>query len=758
MPDPTITTTDLEEVLKTLSERVKELSGHFSNVVTKIETIFPATSKFSTTLESLSKSFGVSSKGLGDSLKKLVESFEELEEHAEKLNNTLEKARDLFGEEFRKKIAELEIDFRSTIEVYSEDFREFTDTLEKNAGTVNSLGKEIYNFIYKVTEGKISVFEASKQLSDFTTKIVDLWESATVRKTLKLTKDATDTLVLLYNRFNMISEMTKRNIRNALEPYINKIKEHIGTLKEAVPVGSEFANQLSEIEKHFEKIKDTATPDELKKINDELIKMTESLTKMIGHLKDYSKSAKEIILAQKTLNELYDNFKKTASTIPGPLGTMLTQLAGLLKKFGDIVLAIKGVSASLEFLKTFATYVKQLTAIVGAGSVALGSVVVIVVALAEALRQLAVSGAQLIKTTTSAFGQLIFGTTSINAFTKGLINAWTILYSTTDIIKKSGEVLTVLRPIISTSIHNLYEGVDGFATRAAQFSLVIDRVARGLGTTAKELSGDLLEFATFFGFSVDKYINMGREGARELLRLYAGFSRKVTELVNMTGKEITSVFKSTFEYLMWLTKDAKAKSFALLEDLLKVVGTTVKNFGGTIEHTKTLLSSLSQAVQSSTWDMYLGVLAATGRWTGTLDDMIHKAFTTEPIQRMYETVNYFRSIAKESAGLQKTWVYFVPQLRSAVERVPAMAQHLGTILDRWIREVSVGHVDSRKAFEQALEGAGLSADQIEDAMLAVDALGDPLKMIVNLLQRLVDIASNMLGIWKVAGAAVRIVR
>jgi hypothetical protein len=742
----------LERSLKELSSNIKTLSDHLSTLNQKVTDLLSPTIGLGNTVKQLTEALGASTKeftSTGQAIERVTEEFEKLRKVSSELAKTgIEDVSKELGNFFEVGLPRyLEKFFEFFKTGYYETLGTIADSFKESSGHLKKFGSELSDFLYTVQ--KKSIAELVRGLKDL--------------------KKKSDDLLIIYKGISPELTNTRAKLQDLLDyletdlsffsAYVKgSIEGIIASFKKAVPGGTFLAKRIEELSKKFEEIKDSASIEKFEELYRELEKIRETIGKMSAAFAQYNKDIAALILAHVSINEQFEKFKNIVSALPSPLSNIITKLAAFAKKVADTVLSFANLAGTFKVITEFGNYIKELISIVSAGRATAAGVTTAILALLEIIRQLILQSAQLTKAAIEAFGQLTFGVTSLRDFTLSLTRTWSILYSTTDIIEKTGEVFNVLRPVTSSFINNFYDGVHRMSKATVEFSLVIDRVARGLGISAKELSSDLLDFATYFRFSIDSFLKEGREGARRLLRIWAGFNNELIRLANVTGREFISTFKPAFEQLMWLGETTTSAFYKRVREMVVAVSSEVQKMGGTIDHTKTLLSTLSQAVQSATWDMYLGVLAATGRWTGTLDDMIAKAFTTEPVERMFEITKYFREIAKYSAGLEKTWAYFVPPLKAAVERVPAMATKLGEVIETWMARMQTPGVSARESFIQALEKAGMTADQIEDVMLAVDALGDPLKMIVNLLQRLLDIVTSWLGLWRVTNRVVRMVR
>jgi uncharacterized protein YoxC len=742
----------LERSLKELSSNVKTLSDHLSTLNQKVTDLLSPTVGLGNTVKQLTEVLGMGTEkftSTGQAIKQVTEELEKLKEVSSRLaktdiKDTSEKLRDLFETDVPKHLGKFFELFRKE---YHEKLGGYAAKFAVASGHLGKFGKELSSFLYDIQ--KKSFTELVRGLEDLAKRSTDL-----IGIYGSTRKELTSTQGKLQDLLNYL----ERDLTSLSSSAKTLVEAMIASFKQTIPEGTFLAKRIEELSKKFEEVKEKAPIEKLKEFYEELEEIRETIGKAGEALSRYNKDVASLILAHISIGDQFEKFKNIASMLPSPLSNIVIKLAAFAKKIADTTLSLMNLTGSFKIVAEFSRYIRDLISIIGIGRATVAGVTMSILILLEIIRQLILGSVQLTKAAMEAFGQLTFGVTSLRDFTLSLTRTWSILYSTTDIIKKTGEVFSVLRPVTSGFIDNFYRGVHGVSEATVEFSLVVDRVARGLGISAKELSSDLLSFATYFRFSIDSFLKDGREGARKLLRIWAGFNHELIQLANITGREFMSTFRPVFEQLMWLGETTTSNFYKRVREMVAAVSSEVQKMGGTIDHTKTLLSTLSQAVQSATWDMYLGVLAATGRWTGTLDDMIAKAFTTEPVERMFEITRYFREIAKYSAGLEKTWAYFIPPLRAAVERVPAMATKLGEVIESWMARMQVPGVTARESFIQALEQAGMTADQIEDVMLAVDALGDPLKMLVNLVQRLIDIVTSWFGLWRAAGRIVRMVR
>jgi len=745
----------LERSLKEFNNNIKTLSDHLSTLNQKVTDLLSPTMGLGNTVKQLAEIFKISDEefvSTGQAIKQVTAALEDLKNASFELakNKAIEEASENLRKFFEEDLLSHLKGFLELFKKYGQDLGKLAVNFSTSTGHLAEYGKELSRFLYHIREK--SVAELTESIDNFIKRAEELegiYKGSTVISEIVATKN---------NLQDLLNYLKKEDFTKLVEEAKDNIEKMITSLKNVIPAGTIFAKKIEDLSKTFTDIRDKVSIEKLKEFYEELKKISEMIGKIGPAFAQYNKDIAALILAHVSINEQFEKFKNIVSALPSPLSNVITKLAAFAKKAADTVLSFANLAGTFKVITEFGNYIKELVSIVSAGRATAAGMAAAVLALLEIIRQLILQSAQLTKAAIEAFGQLTFGVTSLRDFTLSLTRTWSILYSTTDIIEKTGEVFNVLRPVTSSFIDNFYNGVHAISKATVEFSLVIDRVARGLGISAKELSSDLLNFATYFRFSIDSFLKEGREGARRLLRIWVGFNNELIRLANITGREFISTFKPAFEQLMWLGETATSGFYKRVREMVAAVSSEVQKMGGTIDHTKTLLSTLSQAVQSATWDMYLGVLAATGRWTGTLDDMIAKAFTTEPVERMFEITKYFREIAKYSAGLEKTWAYFVPPLKAAVERVPAMATKLGEVIELWMERMQTPGVSARESFIQALEKAGMTADQIEDVMLAVDALGDPLKMIVNLLQRLLDIVTSWLGLWRVTNRVVRMVR
>jgi hypothetical protein len=172
---------------------------------------------------------------------------------------------------------------------------------------------------------------------------------------------------------------------------------------------------------------------------------------------------------------------------------------------------------------------------------------------------------------------------------------------------------------------------------------------------------------------------------------------------------------------------------------------TAKGMNITTEHLKTIFQTVAGAMESTTWDMYYGVLATQGKMTGTLEQNLTKAFSATPIQRFVTSLAFFKDVAKDFAGLGDAWPAFHPMFESLSRELPNLVAPLQKALSNLSTDQLNKLASTPQGFIDMLkESSNFSAEEIVAVQRTTAALENPMQTLVTIGYKILDQLSTFL--------------
>ena len=743
------------DIAAALSRLINEVSGKVSGLVSAIRSTFPTLSDLETSIDKVSELFGSSSKSVKDFANELYKfgevtrgvsvAISKQTELSQKLRNVsqgvLQAITDVIQAN-QKQIAGIKTQTSHLVSVFSK--------LKDNIAIVPEISdlkaslQELNTIIEALSKGTAvsqdSIERLKNRLAELnnitgvasknTTELVYYEEKSTQHR-IKMAESLRDSFSNVVESIDSIISLNKK-LKDEIDSALSPLKEYVTQfepLTKYSPIVRELYDQITSKIGQLGKTM-PVTGEAIRSLLEDIKKLGSIVSVVTAITKEYSKSTIEYVAHQVVTNAAFREFSERMALLPGPIRSIAMSLGKFTVTIGSFIQAIKSVHGIVkDSIAAFTNLAK--TAL---GFSTLASIIASVVTLVYTLYQGLMRVASLTVETTKAFGMYSFAARDITEFTKKIVSSWYgLAYSAEKVIQSVAAVTNILTPV-GTTLDDLAKSAEK-TDAIVSFSLTIDRVARTFGTTAERLSEDLMRFSAYFGRNLSAIIEAGRKGAIDLLKQYTSFNRALLTRIRLTADEVIKTFGGVLERLMWVISEGGRDQLSYMigiADAVKKAVTSVRGvLGATVEHTRVLMSQFAEMISGTTWETYAGILAATGRWTGTLDEMVHKALVTTPFEKARETARFFMDIAKTSAGLSQTWVAFVPQFREIIRRFPEEVDVLREAIERW---VSRPEIDFRKALEES----GASVEKVDEIMLTIDALGNPLQTIITLIRRMLD--------------------
>jgi predicted nucleic acid-binding Zn-ribbon protein len=747
---------ELSRVTKDMFSSINELASKVSALTSAIKETFPAVDKTSSYVNRLASAFGQTSISATEFTNKIYEMGKSMIDVVDKIKtergnlintvNAVVKAYESLRGQTASQLTKFRDDLSHLIGTLTNESRRLSGTLADNSAKyrdfrilLTNLEKVVHDVLSGTIPSNINEVVRSFQevsqsigvLRGGTSGLVSASETS-----IEMVKDLRDLVLDLSKRskdlimFGDLSKEATQKVKDSFKSYLQSVEpltKHNEVLKKQYDI---LKARIEKID--AESLLTSGSITELVKSLDELKTIAEETVELV---KEYSKSTVEFVVWQHIANDAFKRFSEKMAQLPKSVQTIATSIGKLVLNVVTFVRSIMtGASSIIDAAKSLAEFVKTIleakkTAVVLAG---------IAAAVIAALRALYEAGMRVIGLTvevTKSFGDYVFGLRDVRKFTFDLMGSWSsLVYSTETVIKAISDVINVFIPLGETFESVTKRGVGDIIS----FSMTIDRFARSIGTTASELSDRLVKFASYFGYNLREIINSGRKGASTVLQMYSNFAGYVLRRIRLTMTDVMQIFSGVFERIMWMGSQFSSINSQLMTNVVSAIAAAGKTFSLTVEHSRKLAGQFAEIISGTTWDMYAGILAATGRWTGSLDEMVRKALVTTPFEKARETAVFFMDIAKYNAGLKDTWLAFVPQFREIIRRFPEEIDVLREAVETWVRNRNID-------FRDALARSGLSVDKIDEMMLVMDSLGNPLQTLITLVKRILDKLSLIAG-------------
>ena len=756
MADLPIITSEFEKAAKVVNTSVNELVNRISTLTTTIKETFPAIDKS-----------GVYSNKLADALNKTTVSTKEFVDEMYKLGKA---SKDIINK-VKGARTELIDTIDSVTQVQEKRVAQWKSVLEEIQNNIDYLLSAIPSEISRQGKSIASLepiyadfIESLKELKTATSSILagtiptDISKAVTSFQDLSqavnlLASNSKNLIVVGKKQIGMIESLYKRvqKIADRSKTLINISKTYDILIQEVKDSLKSYLLSVEPLTKHNEvlrkqydmlstKIEEIGTkvPFTAEAIS-EIVKNIDSLKAIIEEtselIKEYSKSTAKFIVWQHMANDAFKRFSEKMAQLPKPIQTIVTSIGKFVLNMTTFVRSIvAGAGSVVDAIKSLREFVKTILEVKNV-SMTFAGIVTTIITIFYALYEAGMRVTRLTAETVKSFGEYVFGLQDVSQFTYKLINSWSsLIYSTETVIKTVSDVMNVFTPLGETFESITKRG----ASSIISFSMTIDRFARSIGTTANELSGRLVKFASYFGYNLETIIKQGRKGALDILQMYSNFAGYILRRIRLTMTEVTQTFSSVFERIMWMGSQFSSINSQLMARVVSAIAATGKTFSLTVEHSRKLAEQFAEVISGVTWDTYAGILAATGRWTKSLDDMVYKSLVTTPFEKARETAQFFMNIAKYNAGLEKTWLAFVPQFREIIRRFPEETDVLRNAVETWVQNRNID-------FKEALSKSGLSVDKIDEIMLVMDAFGNPLQTLITLVKRILDKLTLIVG-------------
>jgi predicted nuclease with TOPRIM domain len=730
-----------------------EFASKLSTLTSTIKETFPAIDKASSYANKLASAFNETSMSVAEFADKIYEMGKDMakvvgqikatrEELIETVSTTLG-SYESFLKDQSKQLARFQSDLSDFVRTLANEsmrlggalsessskYREYRKTLAKLEEIVRSvLSGTIPDNVDEVVRSFQEMSQAIKERTGSQEGLVTASEDS-----IEMVKDLKNEALELSKGAEALIEVGTRS-STAIQGIKNSLKSYLQSVAGLTKHNKALEGQYGLLEKRIEELstRNLVAKESIIKLIEDLDELKRVADDVAELVKEYTKSTTEFVVWQHMANDSFKRFSEKMSQLPKPVQTAAMAIGKLA--FNVITLArsiVAGVGPVIDAVGSLRKFIESLLEMGKSSTALITGIITLLYAFYEA-------GMRVIRLTTEvtkSFGEYVFGLKDVRKVALDLIGSWaSMIYTVETVAKAVGDVINVFMPLGETFESLTKRGISGIVS----FSMTIDRFARAIGTTASELSARLVKFASYFGYNLQEIIRRGYKGAHDILQMYSNFAGYILRKIRLTMTEVMQIFGGVFERIMWMGSRFSDINSQLMGNVVSAIAAVGKRFSLTVEHSRKLAEQFAEVIGGTTWDMYAGVLAATGRWTGTLDEMVHKALVTTPFEKARETAAFFMDIAKYSAGLKDTWMAFVPQFREIIRRFPEETDVLREAVETWVQNRNID-------FREALARSGLSVDKIDEMMLVMDSLGNPLQTLVILVKRILDKLTLIIG-------------
>jgi len=748
MVDPSVSHTT-----KDPSIPASELASKLSVLTSTIKETFPVIDKASSYANKLASAFSETSMSatefadkiykMGEDMTKVIGQIETARKKLVETISTALSGYESFLKDQSKRLTEFKFDLSSFVGILANESRRLNGVLSESSDKYREYRKtlsKLEEIVRSVLSGTIpdnvnevvrSFQEMSRSIQESTGKQIGLVVAN--ENGIEMVRDLRDEAAKLSKEAEVLITVSEESNKK-IQEIKNSLRNYLQSVAGLTKYNKVLEGQYDALKKRIEElsVKNLVTKESITKLVEDLDELKKVADNVAELVKEYTKSTTEFVVWQHMANDSFKRFSEKMSQLPKPIQTVATAVGKFALNIITLARSIvAGAGPIVDAAKSLKGFIEQLLEIKKVSTAVVTMIITILYALYEAGMRVTKLTAEV----TKSFGEYVFGLRDVREFTLDLMGSWaSMIYSIETVSKAVSDVINVFMPLGETFESLTRRGIGGIVS----FSMTIDRFARAIGTTAGELSTRLVKFASYFGYSLQEIIRRGYKGAHDILQMYSNFAGYILRKIRLTMTEVMQIFGGVFERIMWMGSRFSDINSQLMGNVVSAIATVGKRFSLTVEHSRKLAEQFAEVIGGTTWDMYAGVLAATGRWTGTLDEMVHKALVTTPFEKARETAAFFMDIAKHSAGLKDTWMAFVPQFREIIRRFPEEVDVLREAVETWVQNRNVD-------FREALARSGLSVDKIDEMMLVMDSLGNPLQTLIILVKRILDKLTLIIG-------------
>lgn len=292
---------------------------------------------------------------------------------------------------------------------------------------------------------------------------------------------------------------------------------------------------------------------------------------------------------------------------------------------------------------------------------------------------------------------------------------------------------------------------DSFVLNVAKMANTWDQFGRQMGLSFETFSAELMAMIGIFHNSLTGGVE---KVFTDTAQTFMAINKQLMSNFFMTFQEFRTIFSNVFSNTLFLGRTAGKQMYENLVGMTAQIVSTFQTIAGQIktidqivgnqfsftkDHIITIFKEMNSAIGKTSWEMYYGILAMTGKLSTNLDASIAQALRADPFARFLSVIQMF----KDTLGteLPTTFAAFIPGLEGLRE-YPGLVEKISVAFTNLKGQMDFSKEGSIAEF---FKQAGLTADETLKLRQQMEVFGDPLKTLVNLVTKILNLLQSTLG-------------